>query len=145
MDLNNPAHPGHSNYLIDSKGRQAEQLFYHHNPLPESVRTELLDELFLQSEERCGFITEDFEVVRILNSHLEPRTNFYMNEHDASEAINQIYRKLESSILGIYHTHPNNYPWPSPRDLVGWPNPKLGWRYFLVTRGDVTEWRLVGG
>jgi proteasome lid subunit RPN8/RPN11 len=144
LDLNNPAHPGHSNYLISSKGRQAEQLFYSHNPLPESTRSELLDECFRHSEERCGFITSEFEVIGVLNSHLEPRMNFYMHPKDTEWVLDEIYGKKQTEILGIYHTHPNGYPWPSPRDLVGWPNPALGWRYFLVSRGDVTEWRLLG-
>lgn len=144
MDLNNPAHPGHSNYLISSNGRQAEQIFYHSNPLPESVRNELLDLLYHNTTEQCGFITQDFDVVPVKNSHAEPASNFYMSEADATIILDSIFTKYGSDILGIYHTHPNGYPWPSPRDLVGWPNPALGWRYFLVTRGDVTEWRLLG-
>lgn len=144
VDLNNPAHPGHSDYLISSAGRQAEQIFYPGTPLLESVRAELLDICYENSTEQCGFITDDFEVIPVQNSHEVPRTNFYMSEKDAGEAITEIYTHQESEILGIYHTHPNGYPWPSPRDLRGWPNLMLGWRYFLVTRGDVTEWRLLG-
>lgn len=144
MDFNNPAHPGHSNYLISSNGRMAEQIFYSCSPLPENVRTKLLNIAYSNTIEMCGFITTGFDdVVPVQNSHEVPQTNFYMNEEDAEVAINSIYNDLQTEILGIYHTHPNGYPWPSPRDLRGWPNPALSWRYFLVARGDVTEWRLL--
>ena len=142
VDLNNPAHPGHSNYLISSKGRTAEPVFYPGIPLPESVRDELLDELFMKPTEHCGFITIEFEVIPVTNCHENPRDNFYMSDEDTTTVLIDIYQKKHTEVLGIYHTHVNGYPWPSPRDLVGWPNPELGWRYFLVTRGDVTEWRL---
>lgn len=143
-DLNNPAHIGHSNYLISTNGKQAEQIFYPGTPLPESVRSELLDIGYLNTTEQCGFITEDFDIVPVQNSHLEPRTNFFMSDEEVMVIAHEIYEIRESKIIGIYHTHPNQYPWPSPRDIVGWPNPALAWRYFLVTRGDVTEWRLIG-
>lgn len=143
VDLNNPAHPGHSDYLISSEGRQAEQMFYHHTPLLESCITELLNELYHNKEEQCGFITKEFDIFKIKNSHLNPRHNFYMTEEDAAPVIDSIYQKRATEVLGVWHTHPNNYPWPTPRDIVGWPNPALGWRYFLVTRGTVTEWRLI--
>lgn len=145
MDISNPAHPGHSDYLISSQGRMAERIFYSDQPMLESVRNKLLNECYNFKEERCGFITLDWDLIKVTNSHEVPRTNFYMRESDAIPAIESIYTKYGSDILGIYHTHPNGYPWPSPRDLVGWPNPVLKWRYFLVSRGDVTEWRLVGG
>lgn len=143
VDLNNPAHPGHSEYLISSNGRKAEQIFFHEIPLPEKVRSELLSECFNYSLEHCGFITIEFDLVRVHNSHQVPQRNFYMDEADAGHAIDEIYQHQKSEILGVWHTHPNGYPWPTPRDLRGWPNPALNWRYFLVTRGDVTEWRLV--
>lgn len=145
MDLNNPAHPGHSDYLISSQGRVAERIFYSDAPMLESVRNELLDECFNFREERCGLITLEWDLITVKNGHEDPRNNFYFDIEDAQQAIDSVYTKYGSDILGIYHTHPNGYPWPSPRDLVGWPNPALRWRYFLVSRGDVTEWRLVGG
>lgn len=143
VDINNPAHPGHSDYLISCEGRKAQQIFHPDVPLYESVVSQLLDELEGHYIERCGFITIHQDVIRVQNSHMEPHSNFYMDEQDAKTVIDEIYNELESAILGIYHTHPNNYPWPSPRDLRGWPNAALGWRYFLVTRGAVTEWELV--
>lgn len=93
--------------------------------------------------ERCGFIDEEQNIHRVDNIHRNPHSNFYMDEDDAEQTINSIYEIYQSNIIGIYHTHPNGYPWPSPRDIAGWPNPALNWRYFLVTRGQVTEWQLV--
>jgi proteasome lid subunit RPN8/RPN11 len=143
VDLNNPAHPGHSDYLISCKGKKAEQIFYHPEPLYESTVNHLIDELEGHYMEKCGFLTLEEEIVRVQNSHLKPHANFYMEEEDAKNAIDYIYNDLGTEILGIYHTHPNGYPWPTPRDIRGWPNPALKWRYWLVTRGTVTEWRLV--
>lgn len=143
VDENNPAHPSHSDYLISTGGLRAESIEFPCAPLDESTVSTLLEELDFHKEERCGFVTSEQHVVNVKNSHTNPRANFYMDEPDAYEAIDYIYNQLQQTIMGIYHTHPNGYPWPSPRDIAGWPNSQLGWRYFLVTRGNVTEWRLV--
>lgn len=145
MDISNPAHPGHSNYLISTNGILAEQVYHPDVPLFESTVSELLNQLDGRYNERCGFITnDDQEVVVIDNVHENPRNNFYMDEDSAEDAIEYIYNKTGRTILGIWHTHPNGYAWPSPRDIRGWPRKELQWRYFLVSRGVVTEWRLVG-
>lgn len=143
MDSSNPAHPEHSDYLISTNGLRAEPVFYPDEPLFESTIVELLEQLDGRYLERCGFIDSEQELHRVENSHADPHSNFYMETEDAKRAIHEIYEIMDRHIMGIYHTHPNGYPWPSPRDIAGWPNPKLGWRYFLVTRGKVTEWRLV--
>lgn len=142
-DVDNPAHPGHSNYLISTDGWRAEPIEYPCEPLFESTISHLLEELDGHYKERCGFITKEQEIVRVENAHFDPHNNFYMDEEDATQAISYIYDESLDEIMGIWHTHPNGYPWPSPRDIVGWPKKDLGWRYFLVTRGCVTEWRLV--
>lgn len=143
MDLNNPAHPGHSNYLISTNGYRAEQIFEPEQPLEESTIEKLLVELESHWVERCGFIDSTETLWNVENSHERPHHNFYMTPSVVEDTIASIYDQFHLEILGIYHTHPNNYPWPSPRDIAGWPNQSLGWRYFLITRGCVTEWRLV--
>lgn len=141
-----PAHPAHSNYLISTNGKKAEPVERPLVPLFQDTIDTLLSHLEGHYNERCGFITEDMqEVVPVYNSHENPHSNFYMDTEDAQKNIDYIYEDRQTSILGIWHTHPNGYPWPSPRDIIGWPNQKLGWRYFLVSRGNVTEWRLVNG
>jgi proteasome lid subunit RPN8/RPN11 len=144
-DLNNPAHIGHSNYLISTNGKRAEQIFHPDVPLLESTVHELIEELQGHYLERCGFIDSEMDLFHVQNSHRVPHSNFYMEETDESveQALHEIYEIRQTHIIGIYHTHPNGYPWPTPRDIAGWPNTALGWRYFLVTRGEVTEWRLV--
>jgi proteasome lid subunit RPN8/RPN11 len=144
VDISNPAHPAHSNYLISTNGIRAEPVHFHEEPLFESTIEELLSHLDGRLSERCGFITsDDQEVVVIENIHEDSRNNFYMCEEKAIKAIDYIYEKTDRTILGIWHTHPNGYAWPSPRDIAGWPKKELQWRYFLVSRGVVTEWTLV--
>ena len=138
-----PAHVSHGDYLISTNGFRAESIEYPCDALPQSTIEKLLSELDGHHMERCGFITNNFEIVRVQNVHTDPHNNFYMDEEDANECFQYIYEELKDHIIGIYHTHPNGYPWPSPRDIVGWPNLALNWRYFLVSRGNVTEWRLV--
>lgn len=146
MDLNNPAHPGHSDYLIPTNGLVAKQIWFPDKPLFESTLSQLLRMASASQREICGFITaEEQEIIEVENKHVQARNNFYMDERDALEAFEYIYMERQEEILGIFHSHPNDYPWPSPRDIVGWPNPQLGWRYFLITRGYVTEWELDNG
>ena len=142
-DLNNPAHLGHSNYLISTHGKRAERIYHPDVPLFESTVSDLLIELESHYMERCGFIDHEQNIHQVPNVHHNPHANFYMDEEDGKRTVDKIYDVCQSHIMGIYHTHPNGYPWPTPRDIAGWPNPQLNWRYFLVTRGEVTEWRLV--
>lgn len=139
-----PAHPSHDNYLIDTNGLRAEQIFDPIEPLSDMTIQTLINELESHALERCGFITTvNEEVVVVENSHSNPRMNFFMETDDANSSLEYIYNETQREVLGIWHTHPNGYGWPSPRDILGWPNLQLGWRYFLVFRGNVTEWRLV--
>lgn len=144
-DLNNPAHIAHSNYLIPTNGKRAEPIFHAEVPLLQITINELIAELEGHYLERCGFIDSEMDLFRVQNSHKVPHSNFYMEENDETvqQALHEIYEIRQTHIIGIYHTHPNGYPWPTPRDIAGWPNPATGWRYFLVTRGEVTEWTLV--
>lgn len=142
VDLNNPAHPGHRNQMISTKGRKASRVWFPDTPIIESVQEELIGICEEYMKERCGFITEEWEVIQVENSHAEPYRNFYMNDDDAKDALEYIYEKRNSHVIAIWHTHPNGVIWPSPRDLCGWPNPALNWRYLVVTHKEVAEWEL---
>lgn len=138
-----PANPSHNDYLISTNGWRAEQIFDGEPLEPDTIQT-LIYQQEVYREERCGFITTgQQDVIKVKNSHNDPRMNFYMDPRDVEEHLDFIYKETEREVLGIWHTHPNGYGWPSPRDIAGWPNLELGWRYFLVFRGNVTEWRLV--
>lgn len=140
---NSAASRFHSDHLISTNGRKAERVWHHPEPLFESTVEELLEVADIYTNERCGFIDSEQNVYHISNVHAKPRMNFFMDEDEVENAVKEIYETRQNSILGIFHSHPNGLPWPSPRDIVGWPNPKLGWRYFLVVSGNVTEWKLV--
>jgi proteasome lid subunit RPN8/RPN11 len=143
VDLNNPAHPGHSNHLISTRGKRAQRVWHHESPLYESTVEQLLLDWNREVTEQCGFIDSEQELWYVENAHEKPRSNFLMDNAYAEESLNQIYNESRGrTVLGIFHTHPNNVPWPSPRDIVGWPNPRLKWRYFIVTSGEVLEWEL---
>lgn len=143
INLNNPAHPSHSNHLISTHGWRAQRVWHHDTPLHGTTVEELLDQWHADVTEQCGFIDSDQEIWYINNIHESPRRNFLMSNKQTNNTIEHIYNKYKKTILGIFHTHPNNVPWPSPRDIVGWPNVKLGWRYFIVTENEVIEWELV--
>jgi proteasome lid subunit RPN8/RPN11 len=135
--------PNDCTQLISTNGRKAERIWHPDTPLFESTTSQLLEIADLYSHERCGFLDSEQNIYQITNVHKHPRMNFFMEEREVEDVVTEIYQIKQDSILGIFHTHPNGFPWPSPRDIVGWPNPKLGWRYFLVTPSDVSEWELV--
>jgi proteasome lid subunit RPN8/RPN11 len=142
IDPNDPAHPSNTNQIIPVNGRSAERLL---NPnLDKSLIGLLTGSCLSSHKERCGFISEDEDIFYVNNVHEEPTHNFLMDADDFVTVVSEIYDIRQTSILGVFHTHPNNVPWPTPRDLVGWPNPMLGWRYWIVTNRSVIEWKLVG-
>jgi proteasome lid subunit RPN8/RPN11 len=138
----NPAHPAHANHLISTNGRTVERIWHPDTPLFESVQSELTLACFTNKDEVCGFISEDQDIYYVDNVHEEPRRNFLLDEDSFKSVMRDIYEFRESRVLGIFHTHPNNVVWPSPRDIVGWPNPDLKWRYFIATNMEVVEWAL---
>lgn len=139
-----PSHPFHSEHLIPTNGYVAERIWYPYVPILESVSERLMKLCRLSRQERCGFITTEWEIVEVKNSHENPNFNFYMDIEDTQKCFDFIFEKREEDILAIWHTHPNGYPWPSPRDIRGWPDLEVvNWRYLLVTENDVTEWRKV--
>ena len=138
-----PSHPEHRNHLISTKDRRTERVWHGDPPLFESTIKELLLDWGRKRTEQCGFIeAENQDLYYVDNIHQYPKMNFLMHGEQTELALERIYNTLESSVLGIFHTHPNNVPWPSPRDIVGWPNPQLNWRYFVVTSEEVLEWKL---
>lgn len=143
LSLDNPAHPGHSNYLISTQGKKAVRVWYPDLPIIESVREELIEECNTHINERCGFISVDWEVWNVANSHEFPRQNYYMRKEDVESIVHEVYDFRKSRIIAVWHTHPDNVPWPSPRDIRGWPNPALEWRYLIITNNDIFEWELV--
>ena len=144
IGLVNPADPSHSNHLISTNGRKARRIWHHESPLYESTVNELLLDWNREVVEQCGFIDSDQELWYVKNAHEHPRSNFFMDNAYAEKTLTQIYKDSPGrKVLGIFHTHPNGVTWPSPRDIVGWPNPRLGWRYFIVTGVDVVEWELM--
>lgn len=142
-NLNDPAHPGHANHLISTKGRRAQRVWYPDVPLYESTAERLLEEWDENPTEVCGFIDSEQDVWVIPNIHNSPFANFLMDKKPMETVLKYIYVDMKKSVIGMFHTHPNSLPWPSPRDIVGWPNHKLGWRYFIVTKDEVLEWELV--
>ena len=117
-------------------------MWHHESPLFESTTNQLLLDWHRESYEQCGFIDSQQELWYVPNVHDYPSENFLMEEKECERIFEHIYEKNNDTIIGIFHTHPNNVTWPSPRDIVGWPNPKLNWRYFIVTGAEVLEWEL---
>jgi len=142
QDLNNPAHPGHCNQMIATNGIMPVRIWHHPEPMLESVRNELVNECQTHHKERCGLIDAEWNVWNVPNCHDRPYRNYLMADEDVYPILDTIYEKRESHIIAVWHTHPNNVPWPSPRDIVGWPNAQLKWRYFIVTNDEVIEWGL---
>jgi len=142
IDPTNPAHPAHRNHLISTRGRTAQRVWHPSVPILESVQNELLSICQSHAKERCGFISSRWDVHQIENVHQAPYHNFFMDETEVIEAIDQIYNVQEEHIIAIWHTHPNDVVWPSPRDLAGWPRKELNWRYLIVTNKEVLEWQL---
>lgn len=143
LALNDPAHPGHRTQAISTHGLRAERIWTPTLVLDQEVQTILIDKCQSHYRELCGFVSSDEEIWCVDNVHLEPKHNFYMDNRHVEEVLTEIYKIQQTSVLGQFHTHPNNVPWPSPRDIVGWPNPALGWHYWIVTNEEVIEWQLV--
>lgn len=141
-DPNDPSHPGHSEYLINTGGFRAERVEF--SDMPEITKSDLLTICQSHYRERCGLITTDWEIVGVENVHQNPEFNFYMDHDDFNQSLEYIFQETNRDVLGIWHTHPNNWPWPTPRDICGWPDlDVVDWRYFVITSSNVTEWRKV--
>lgn len=138
-----PSHPNHTNHVISTNGRIAKRVWHPAEPLFESTTELLIQNCNESRKEVCGFIAEeDQEIYCVDNVHSKPSRNFLMDEEDTERVLTEIYNLRKSKVLGIFHTHPNDVPWPSPRDICGWPNLRLRWRYWVVTNNEVYEWEL---
>lgn len=109
--------------------------------LPGNLITVLTQICNANTQEVCGVIDVHYGFHVIDNIHEHKTHNFLMDEDSFNATMKRIYGG-DNSVLGIWHTHPNNVVWPTPRDLAGWPNPDLKWRYWIVTNSEVIEWRL---
>lgn len=139
-----PDSPAHDDYLIDTNGWRGERIWTPEVPILESVKKDLTGLCRRKTEEQCGFISSSWEIVAVNNVHEEPTHNFWMDTADAQASINYIIEERQDDIIAVWHTHPNNWPWPTPRDICGWPDRDVvDWRYFVVTGHDVIEWTLV--
>lgn len=135
-----PASREHTDQLVSTKGRVAQRVWS--TDMPIALRNKLIGICQSHAREQCGFISSDWSMYEVRNDHGEPYHNFYMEPRAAEEVLREIYEQRCLTVLGIWHTHPNDVPWPSPRDILGWPDLKLKWRYFVVTNDEVLEWGL---
>lgn len=136
-----PSDPSHCDHLISTGGLRARRVIpSNQNKLRLGTHESLIIICQKNNEEVCGFITRSEEIFFVKNVHTEPRFNFYMCESSLHKVVHEIYQLRKSKIMGIFHTHPNNQPWPSPRDIAGWPNPALNWRYWIATGKELIEW-----
>lgn len=138
-----PAHPANTNQIISTNGRKVERVFDPIIPLMETTKRRLVLDCHRSSREQCGFLTNREEIFYIQNIHEQNRFNFLMDPAEMLETITEIYEVKQDYIIGVFHTHPNDKPWPSPRDIVGWPNLDLHWRYWIVTNHEVIEWAVI--
>jgi proteasome lid subunit RPN8/RPN11 len=136
-----PSDPTHSDHLIATGGLRARRVENAFPKLSLGTRHDLILLCQRNREEICGFLTDKEEIFLVKNSHAEPRYNYHMSIEDGQKVVDEIYQLRKSKIMGIFHTHPNNQPWPSPRDLVGWPKRQLGWRYWIATHKELIEWQ----
>lgn len=142
VDPSSPAHPAHNNHLISTGGKTATRIFDPPIEIPENIKKRLINICLTHLRERCGFLTSSGAVYEVDNVHESPHHNFFMDEDHVSRVIDEIYNVSGDFITAIWHTHPNDVVWPSPRDLAGWPRLELGWRYLIVTNNEVFEWEM---
>lgn len=136
------ATPQHREQLISTHGRFANRVWTPAVPLDDVAITLLIEGCKYADEEKCGLISTISHTVHwIENVHEYPRRNFFMDQEEYKIAVDDIFTENEE-ILGIFHSHPNETPWPTPRDIHGWPPFQLDWRYWIVTGAEVIEWEM---
>lgn len=141
--MENAASPSSTDQYIYLGGRKASRIWFPDIPLFESTESALMSDFDFYNEERCGLISSHSQqLFYVENVHEEPKNNFFMDHEEYDLALEEIF-EIGETVLGVFHTHPNNIVWPSPRDIKGWPDPSLSWRYWVVTRTEVLEWELL--
>lgn len=128
------------NYLTTPSTNKVARVDHPREPLDDETISHMVSGCRANRDEVCGFITLNGDIVYVPNSHKEPHMNFYMAIEDIQEALNEICNVKYDTVFGVFHTHPNNVPWPTPIDINGWPNPDLEWRYWIATHHEVIEW-----
>lgn len=106
--------------------------------LPSEVQKKLTEMAVFSSEEVCGFITEDFQIVEIDNVSSDPMHGFVMNQHQMMEALGV------HKILATFHSHPGGRPWPSATDSENMTflyQQGCPWRYLIAVTAGVYEFR----
>jgi proteasome lid subunit RPN8/RPN11 len=140
------ASPSHGNHLIPIGDKTVEPIFYPEDPLSPATRNRLILDCHTSKDELCGLLDIQQGIYYIENTHEIAESNFFFDKEEYEIAVNEIFENNpghDEPILGVWHTHPTNIPWPSPRDIRGWPAPALKWRYFIITNREVLEWRLL--
>ncbi|MCK8488793.1 M67 family metallopeptidase [Paenibacillus sp. MBLB2552] len=103
--------------------------------LPPKVRDELLsDGLQRHPEEACGLLFGTFDgqigfiqrYLPVVNHSMAPLHSF---ELDPAVWVRS---NFDTQLIGIYHTHPNSPPLPSPEDLCQLPNFAAQIRLYLI-------------
>lgn len=89
--------------------------------------------------EVCGFITSRMKMFLVENTADDRQNNFSMSLANQRRAI-EIISASGEEIVGVFHSHPKGSPHPSNRDMLGWPNPDLNWRYWIVTPTGLFEY-----
>jgi proteasome lid subunit RPN8/RPN11 len=129
-------------YLTSPSTKKVVRVENPRDPLDEAILDNMVSGCRANRDEVCGFITDAEDILYVPNSHMEPHFNFYMAIEDIQEALQIICKINQQNVIGVFHTHVNNVPWPTPIDLAGWPNPDLRWRYWIATNHEVIEWSL---
>jgi proteasome lid subunit RPN8/RPN11 len=71
------------------------------------------------SEERCGLVTDEGELIELDNGHDQPELGYVMNARQVLTAMDDYI------ITGTWHTHPDDDPNLSQEDYAGfslWPD-----------------------
>ena len=92
--------------------------------------------------ERCGFLTNKYDIVWVRNAHESPDSNFIMDQNDYKKAIERIAVGGDW-IIAVFHTHPSGNPFPSANDISGWPDSRLAWWYLIATPYVLNEYQYV--
>lgn len=89
--------------------------------------------------EACGFILNDGLIIECANVSRKPTCSFEMSGPDI---MNKLVGHDLSSIVGIWHTHPQGTTFPSKTDIHAMSIGAIheNWDYYIVTKDEVTQW-----
>lgn len=103
--------------------------------------TEALSQLYRMaqqspSREICGILTSTLEIIPIINVARNDQ-HFVMQKSGFFRALNKI-KQNGQTVLGIYHSHPNNDATPSVADMEA--AKRTGYNYLIVTPSGTYKW-----